>query len=224
MRDTVNRQATTATRTLATFALACGLALAASGCSILGGSKEPVTIYAPDPRVPADPAWPAVNWQLEIARPQASRMLDSLRIAVRPTPGELQVYKGANWAKSPAEQLGDALLRTLEDSQKIGAVARQGTGIAADYRLAMELRRYEADYAGGATPSAVIEVSAKLLSIGDQRVVASRTFLQAAPATATDTAAVTDAFGHALAQVTHDIAGWVLQAGGARATPPRPGR
>ena len=195
-----------------------GAALVASlaACSILGGSREPVTIYAPDPRIPADPSWPHAAWQLSIGRPEAARIVDSSRIAVRPSPGELQVYKGAAWAKTPSEQLQDTVLRTLEDSQKIAAVARQGSGIAADYKLEMDLRRYEADYAGGAVPAATIEVNAKLLRSIDQDVVASRTFLQAVPAAGTDTALVAQAFGQALAAIGHDIAGWTLASGNAR--------
>lgn len=183
------------------------------GCSILGGSREPVTIYAPEPRVAPDPAWPQADWQLSIARPTAPRMIDSVRIAVRPVPGELQVYKGAIWAKGPDEQLQDALLRTLEDSGRIHAVARQGSGIAADYRLELDLRRYEADYAGNPAPAATIEVSAKLLHAGDREVVAAKTFLQAVPAAGTDTALVAQAFGHALGAIAHDIAGWTLDSG-----------
>jgi cholesterol transport system auxiliary component len=195
--------------------LAAALAVAVGGCSLLGGSKEPATIYAPMPRVQADPAWPALDAQLSIGPPHVAGMLDGVRIAVRPVPGELQVYKGALWAKTPSEQLQDAVLRTLEDSQKIAAVARQGSGIAADYKLEMDLRRYEADYAGGAVPAATIEVNAKLLRSIDQEVVASRTFLQAMPAAGTDTAQVAQAFGQALAAIGHDIAGWTLASGNA---------
>ncbi|NUS37800.1 MAG: ABC transporter [Lysobacter sp.] len=192
--------------------LAACLATAVAGCAILGGEKSPVTVYAPEPRVPADPAWPQADWQLAIARPQATRMLDGLRIAVRPTPGELQVYKGASWAKSPGEQLEDAILRTLEDSGKLRAVARQGSGIAADCTLLTDLRHYEAVYAGGAVPSAVIELNAKLLSTDDQ-VSASRTFHEEAPAATAATADVAAAFGQALARVTADVSGWTLAAG-----------
>lgn len=201
-----------------------GLAMLLAGCSILGGSREPVTIYAPDPRVAPDPAWPQADWQLSIGKPTASRMVDSVRIAVRPVPGELQVYKGAIWAKGPDEQLQDALLRTLEDSGRIAAVARQGSGIAADYRLELDLRRYEADYAGNASPAATIEVNAKLLHAGDREVVAAKTFLQAAPASGTDTALVAQAFGQALGAIAHDIAGWTLESGVAheRAEKPAP--
>jgi cholesterol transport system auxiliary component len=198
------------------FAMAlAGLLLA--GCSILGGSRTPSTIYAPDPRVAPDPAWPNVSWQLAIAHPDAARMIDSQRIAVRPTPGELQVYRGASWAKSPSDQVEDTVLHALEDSQKIAAVARKGSGVAADYTLLMELRRYDADYAGHAVPAATIEVNAKLLHSPDQDIVASHTFLQAVPAAATDTASVARAFDTALGNIGHDIVGWTLASGDAYA-------
>ncbi len=186
-----------------------------AGCSILGGSKEPVTVYAPDPRVAPDASWPHVTWQLEIARPDAARTLDSLRIAVRPRPEELQVYKGASWAKRPSEQIEDMVLRTLEDSQKITAVAPNGSGMTADYTLLMELRRYEADYAGNSVPAATIEINAKLLHARTQAIVASHTFLQAVPAGGTDTASVAQAFGTALGTLAHDVAGWTLATGDA---------
>lgn len=192
-------------------AVCCGLA----GCGVLGGTKDASTIYAPDPRVQADPAWPTVDWQLSLSHPEAARMVDSLRIAVRPTPGELQVYKGANWAKTPTEQLEDTVLRALEDSGKIPAVARQGSGIAADYKLVMDLRRFEADYAGNAVPSAVVEANVKLLHAPDQDVVASRTFLASTPAGTTDVASVTVAFSQALGRIGADIAGWTLTQGDA---------
>ena len=185
------------------------------GCSILGGNKTPSTIYAPDPRVQADPSWPAVDWQLTLSPPTAGRMVDSQRIAVRPTPGELQVYKGAVWAKSPSEQVTDTVLHALEDSGKIPAVARQGSGITADYKLVMDLRRFEADYAGAAVPKATIEVSAKLLHASDQDIAASHIFLQAVPAASTDVAAVTQAFDQALGMIGRDITGWILSSGDA---------
>jgi cholesterol transport system auxiliary component len=198
--------------------LSAGLSLVAlvAGCSALGGSKTPSTIYAPEPTVAIDPSWPNVDWQLAISHPEAARMIDTLRIAVRPSPGELEVYKGASWAKTPSDQLQDTVLHALEDSHKIPAVARQGTGMAADYTLLSELRRFEADYAGAAVPQATIEVNVKLLQATDQDVVATQTFRQAVPASGTDTAAVAQAFDMALGAIAHDIVGWTLVNGNQR--------
>lgn len=200
---------TTTSRTRLLFALPLLLALGA--CSILGGSqKAPTTLYAPDPRVQADPSWPSVDWQLSISDPEAARMVDSLRIAVRPSSEEVQVYKGASWAKMPSDMVEDAVLRALEDSGKIPGVARQGSGVAGDYKLVMDIRRFESDYAGGATPNATIEINAKLLHTAGPDIVAARTFVQSVPANSTAVPDVVDAFNRGLGQAAHDIGGWTL--------------
>lgn len=197
--------------------LAAGAVLATllAGCaSILGGgSDERTTVYSPDPRAALDPALPRVSWQLALGATTGPRTVDSYRIAVRPTPDEVQVYRGAGWARTPSEMLQSTVLRALEDSGKIGSVARQGTGIAADYRLLIDLRRFEADYAGNAVPAATIEFNAKLVHGVDQSIVASRTFLQAQPAAGTDLPQVVDAFSRALEAVGGELAGWVLVSG-----------
>lgn len=202
-------------RTLVRIALAAALVLPLAGCALMGAGKgDGATQYAPDPRVPPEPTWPTVGWSLTVAQPTATRAIDSARIAVRPTPQELQVYKGAQWAKRPSEMLEDAVLRALEDSGRIGTVSRQGTGIATDYRLVLDVRRFESDYATG-SPTATIEVRAKLLHGTAPDVVASRTFLQAIPARDTAVPAVVDAFETALAGMARELAGWTLATGAA---------
>ena len=219
---------TFAVRTLARLALALALASTLAACGSLlgagGGDRDRSTIYAPDPRVEADPAWPRADWQLTLSPPTAARMIDSFRIAVRPTPSELQVYRGASWSKTPTDMLQDTVLRTLEDSGHIPAVARQGAGITADYKLVIDLRRFEADYNGNALPAATIEANAKLIHNIDQTVVGSRTFLAAEPAASTEVAQVVDAFSVALQNVSGEMVGWILESGTAHElTHDRPG-
>lgn len=193
-----------------------GLAiLMLAGCSILGGkTNDPITIYTLDPRVQTDPSWPTVDWQLSMTSPNAARIIDTQRIVVRPTANEFQVYKDASWAKRPSDMIEDSLLRTLEDSGKIPAVARQGSGVAANYKLVLDVRSFEADYVQpGAMPVATIEVNAKLLHSRDQQVIASRTFLQAQPASSTAVSDVVVAFEQSLHDVTSQLAGWILTTG-----------
>lgn len=197
--------------------LAACVALLA-GCSVLGSKqRDPVTIYAPVIKVAADPDWPVVSWQLAVAKPTAARVVDSARIGVRPVPGEVQVYKGVSWSQPSTDLVETTVLRGLEDSGKIRAVARVGSGIRADYKLVMDLRRFESDYAGNAVPAATIEVTAKLLHATDQRIVASHTFLQVEPAAGTDVAQVAAAFEQALEKVGSQLVGWVLTTGEADA-------
>ena len=194
------------------IALAALLATLA-GCSSLLGPKDTPTIFAPEIAATADPAWPSVTWPLGTVRPTSARILDGTRIAVSPVPGELQVYKSAMWARTPPEMLEETVLRMLEDSGKIPAVARQGSGIGADYRLVMDIRHFEADYAGGGTPSAVIEVNAKLLHTPDQSVAGSRTFRHVQPAAGIEVGRVAEAFGQALGTISREVAGWTLATG-----------
>ncbi|WP_066093714.1 ABC-type transport auxiliary lipoprotein family protein [Xanthomonas massiliensis] len=192
-----------------------------AACSMLaGGRSAPTTLYAPQVHVAPDPSWPRVDWQLVVAKPTATRLVDSARILVRPTPDEIQVYRGAAWVQPATDMLQDTLLRGLEDSGRITGVAATATGIRADYRLVLDLRRFESDYAGAAVPAATIEANAKLIHAADQRIVATRNFVQAVPATSTDTAAVVRAFEQALGRIAPDIVGWTLAAGQADAQRP----
>lgn len=200
-------------------AVALVLCGALAGCSILGSGGDRggrSTIFAPDPRATVAASAPSVDWQLAVSQPTGARAIDSYRIAVRPTRGELQVYRGASWARTPGDMLQDALLRALEDSGKIDAIARQGSGLAADYRLVIDLRRFEAEYAGDvATPSVVIEFNAKLLHPVDQGIVASRTFLRTEPAAGVEVPVVVEAFSRGLETVTGELAEWILVSGDA---------
>lgn len=190
------------------------LPIALAGCSVLSDSRSPPpTIYAPLPQVQASADWPQVQWQLTIARPEAARMLDTLRIAVRPNGQEMQVYAGSNWARPPADQIVDALMQVLADSGRAPAVTRQGSGMGNDYRLLLDLRRFDSDYAGQTNPQAVIEVNAKLLRMRDQRVIANQTFRQAHQAADNEVPQVVAAFETGLTALTHDLAGWTLRAG-----------
>jgi len=201
------RTATRAALGMATLALLTGCT------SLLGGSKQTSTVYAPDAHVQASQDWPQVRWQLALGRTSGARSADSLRIAVRPSPNELQVYKDAQWAKSPGDMLEDGVLHALEDSGRIAVVARQGSGFASDYRLLLDVRRFESDYAGNAVPAATIEVTAKLLHVKDQQLAGSRTFLQSQPAATTAVPDVVKAFEQALTAVSGEIAGWALAKG-----------
>src|SRR5690606_26869548 len=137
----------------------------------------------------------------------------SPRISVRPSGSEVQVYAGASWAQPSTELLETTVLRAFEDSGRISGVARSDIGIRPEYRLIMDIRRFEADYARRAAPSATIQLPAKLMHRRDQRVVASRTFLAAEPAARTAVPLVVDAFEQALATVAADIVGWTLASG-----------
>ena len=183
-----------------------------AGCSLVP-KKAPLSLYSPEAHVQADPAWPTVHWQLQIPRPHASELIDSPRIVVRPADGELQVYQGAIWAEPAPDLLLDAVLRAFEDSGRIPGVARRGSGVAGDYELVLDLRRFESDYAGGSTPSADVEVVAKLVANRANTVVAMRTLREKVPAQSTNVGDVSRAFETALTNTVQQLVGWTLVEG-----------
>ena len=194
---------------IAALALA---ALALAGCGILP-KQETLALYRPEPGIATDAAWPQANWQLQIARPYADDMHDSARILVRPRSGELQVYKGAAWTQPAPDMVLDTLLRAFADSGRLAGVARRGEGVNAQYELLLDLRRFESDYNDGATPSARIELGARLVHNADNRVVASRVFDVDATAEGTDVAQVNRAFADALGEIGAQVIGWSLTEG-----------
>ena len=197
------------TKTARVLSTIAALAMLA-GCSVLP-KQEDITIHSALSRIAPDPAWPQVRAQLLVTRPTADRMLGDPRIVVRPALGELQVYHGATWAESPPEMVQRSVLQLLEDSGRLKGVAARGGGISGDYELAMDIRRFDSDYAGGTAPNAVVEIAARVVAT-DGNVVAYRLFHAEVPATSTAVPAVVQAFQQALAKDSSDIAGWTLGA------------
>ncbi len=183
-----------------------------AGCGILP-KHETLTLYRPEPTITTDAGWPQVRWQLQIVLPYADDMHDSARILVRPQAGELQVYKGAAWTQPAPDLVLDTLMRAFADSGRLAGVARRGEGVSAQYELLLDLRRFESEYNEGATPSARIELGARLVHNADNRVVASRVFDATTPADGTAVVAINRAFKQGLSETTMQLIGWTLSEG-----------
>lgn len=181
-----------------------------SACGILP-EKQAITLYNPQLNVKPDPAWSATRAQISVQRPSALGLIDSPRILVRPNANEMQVYGGAAWVDSAPEIIQSSVVQLLEDSGATRTTVRRGAGIPGEYELLMDVRHFEADYSGGATPTVIVEISAKLVRADASGVIENRVFRAAAPAAGTDIAQVVAAFDDALSKAAFDIAGWTLQ-------------
>lgn len=216
-RRHAHRPHTRATLGLSVLALTVMLA----GCGILP-ERETVQLYAPQPTLAADPAWPCARWQLSLPRPHADAAHDAERILVRPRAGELQVYKGAVWAQSAPDLVHDLVFRAFSTSPCLAGVARRGEGVSADYELLLDLRAFEADYTrgggdadtAGVAPHVIIEIGARLVHKRDSRIVASHVFAADIVAAGTGVADVNRAFEAGLQQTLPQIVGWTLAQGG----------
>jgi cholesterol transport system auxiliary component len=195
-----------------------------TGCLGLGGDKN-VVVYSPQVKIEVKPEWPSVSWPLVIGRPMASEALDSSGIAVRPAPGELQVYAEAQWSDAAPDMLQTALVHGFEDSGKIASVGRMSTGLHGDFGLMLDLRQFESVYEDPSQPpSAVIEVQAKLLANANNSVLATRTFRVVVPARDKEVPQVVDAFRGAMTDVVGQVVGWTLMTGQANVQAPASAR
>jgi cholesterol transport system auxiliary component len=184
-----------------------------AGCGVIP-KREPVAIFEPTRASPAPRAdWPQAQWSLLVAKPAASAMLDSDRIAVRPQAGVITVYKAAAWTDPAPDLVQSALVHRFEDSGKILSVARPGAGVRGDYTLQTELRVFDSVYASAGRPEAQVEIYAKLVKASSGEVVAARTFRETEAASSENVGSVVDAFGVALGRATDQIVGWTLAAG-----------
>ncbi|GAB3735799.1 hypothetical protein GCM10028794_15680 [Silanimonas algicola] len=193
-------------------ALPLVLAVFLAGCLSLGDRAE-LVVYAPRVSVNAHDAWPTLDRTLAIGKPEASALLDSDRIAVRPGPATLQVYSGAIWADSAPDLVQSALVGSFADQSRLRAVVRPTDGLGADLLLRLDLRHFEAVYVDDAkTPTVVVELQATLVDQRAHRVIDSRRFRAERTTEREKLPSVVVAFEAALGEVATAMLPWVLEA------------
>jgi len=194
------------------------LILLLCSCSGILSRPEPPQVFTPTIRMPAGTNSATVNWQLQIGKPIASRALDNARIAVLPTPGEIQAYRGAAWSDAAPELLQTLIVRAFEDSGRIVGVGRQSSGLRSEFLLLLELRALQAEYRQpDAAPVAVVEFGAQLVQASSNRVLAARRFRTEQAADSTELRDVIGALELGLGQEIAALLDWTLQTGEANA-------
>ena len=198
--------------------LALVMALPLAGCISLIKEPDPIAVYALRPQLPDNASLPMVNWSLTVIRPNAVAFLDSNRIAVRPEPNVLQVYKGANWSESLPDLVQANLVQALENSGRIKSVSRQNSGVPAEVAMLVDIRQFESVYAADAKiPDAVIQMHVKVLEYPSNRVIAAQTFSVTVPSASKDIPDVVQAFESGLNTVNAEIIAFTLANGRGKA-------
>lgn len=194
--------------------LALLMALPLAGCISLIKEPDPIAVYALRSEAIDAANLPEVNWSLTVIRPNSVAFLDSNRIAVRPEPNVLQVYKGANWSESLPDLVQANLVQALENSGRIKSVSRQNSGVPAEVAMLVDIRQFESVYAPDAKiPDAVIQMHVKVLEYPSNRVIAVKTFNAVVPSASKDIPDVVLAFERGLNTVTADIVAFTLANG-----------
>jgi cholesterol transport system auxiliary component len=206
-----------------TFLLGSGAVLLLSGCSIgdqLGeviGPPPPPQIYMLAPGVPSAAAGPRVPWQLAISVPEASASIDTVRIALSPTPTTLDFFADAAWQDRTPVMIQALMLEAFENTQRV-SVARNTDGLLADYLLRTEIREFQARYLNGAPtpempappPQISIRVDARLIAVPGRRIAGNTSIVQTANATGNDMVSIVTAFNQAVSAALAELVEWTL--------------
>ena len=186
----------------------CGAsaAMLVSGCASL---REPPATFELSAPAPAAQRASASRSQILIPEPTATKSLDSQQIVIRPTPQTIETLGGSQWSDRLPRLVQLRLLQAFQNTGRVGAVGVPGQGLAIDYQIVTELRRFEVEAGTGA--NAVVEVSVKALNDRTGVVRSTRIFRGTAPVTGTGNAAYVEALDTAFGDVADEIVAWTLR-------------
>lgn len=201
-------------RSTARHGVLLGLLLLGGCGGLLPGNGPAPSLFTLSPKSTFRPDLPAVTWQLVVEEPVASGGVDTNKIAVEPTPFEVQFYADVRWVERAPRMVQTLLIESFENTGKIVAVGRQSVGLRADYNLKSELRHFAAVYpAGSKTPNAWVRINVKLVGEPRENIIAFRNFEQIVPAKSAAVKDVVEAFDEALGKVLRAMVEWTLAEG-----------
>jgi cholesterol transport system auxiliary component len=176
-----------------------------TGCGSIGGMLTVTDTY--DLTAPSNVKVPGgTAAQILVADPQALQVLDSDRVMVRDGI-EVRYLSGAQWTDRLPRLVQARLIQTFENSGRARAVGKPGQGLAIDYQVVTDLRRFEYQ---AKERRAAVEISVKLMNDHDGRVVATQIFRGDVPVTSDASSAIISALDQALDRVLVSIMKWVF--------------
>ncbi|ORE89683.1 ABC-type transport auxiliary lipoprotein family protein [Aurantimonas sp. 22II-16-19i] len=182
--------------------------LAALVAALLGGC----TAVPPDTFELSSPADVTVRGatraQILIPEPTAIKTLDNDKIVVKTAPYAVEYLAQSQWSDRLPRMVQLRLLQAFENTGRIGAVGVPGQGLAIDYQLVMEIRRFEIDVAGPAT--ARIEISVKALNDRNGTVRSTKIFTVAVPTGGAGNDTYVAALNRAFDRISGEIVVWTL--------------
>lgn len=148
----------------------------------------------------------AVRGTLAIGLPTALQALDSERVVVQPSPGVINYLGGARWSDRLPRLVQARIVEAFENGKRIRAVVRGDGQYRSDYQLATELREF--GVLAGGEPTAVVEISARIVNERTGRVIAAQSFTARAETSSVDGPSATAAINHAFGIVLIDLVRW----------------
>ena len=195
--------------------IAAPLAPLAGACESLvpGASAPPPNLYRLTPKSTFRQDLPRVKWQLILELPLANAGLNTTRIALWPTPTQLEYYARSSWTDRGPAMVLTLMIESFENSDKIVSVGRESVGLRADFVLKSELREFQADYLAPGAPQANVGINVKLVQMPERVIIGSQKFRARVDAEDDNMEAIIEAFDAALGRVLKNVVEWTLSTG-----------
>jgi cholesterol transport system auxiliary component len=179
------------------------LAFALAGCAGGGdGGMQTFELIAPQEYTEARRA----RGTLAVALPTSIRVIDSERVIVQPTAGEVNYLSGARWSDRVPRLVQSRIIQAFENSGRVRAVTREGDSLRTDYKIDTEIREFGVIIAP--QRQAVVELSVRLVNARTNQVTATSVFTARADTSSVDGPSATAAINHAFGIVLIDMVRW----------------
>jgi cholesterol transport system auxiliary component len=201
-------------KTLATMLVA---AVLCTGCvgSLLESGNEAPEVYRLAGASLQDRGNP-LPLALAVAPPRASPSLDTERIAVVQPDSRFDYFSGVRWAEPAPQMLQQLLVRALAADGRFATVVAAPSRVPADLTVDVELRSFEAVYAGGAAgPRVSVEMQVTLVDARKARRLVSFVVRKESAAADNRRAAVLESFERATAEALQETVARLREASAA---------
>ena len=142
---------------------------------------------------------------LAVAPPRAAASLDTERIAVVQPDSRFDYFSGVRWAEPAPQMLQQLLVRALAADGRFATVVAAPSRVPADLSLDVELRSFEAVYAGGAAvPVVRVEMQVTLVDARKAQRLASFVVRKESAAADNRRTAVLESFERATAEALQE--------------------
>ena len=200
-------------------------AAAVSGCSgLFHSNARPEQVYylrAPSAGAPegsgaggaSNPAALVPPASLRVTHPLASPGLDTPRIMLVQNDHRMNFFAGSRWPSAVPDVIESLVAQTLRASGAWASVEDTASPFPSDYLLQTAIRRFEADYTGGAAAPVVYVVIDCVIGRGEGRdVIATFSASGSAPASANRLSEVVNAFEQASGAALSSLASQAVRA------------
>ncbi len=201
-------------RRLSVFALVTALS-GCAGLTSLNSAATPTDLYLLTPKSTFDPSLPRLRQQIVVAEPTATAAVSTDRIAVQPSPFEVEYLPRARWVDRAPLIIQALLIESYENSGRVDAVGRSAIGLSADYIIVTDVREFQARVPDGAPEDsplqAQVRLNIKIVYTELDRIIASNSFERTVTTASDDTKDVVAAFDQALGSTMRNAVEWSIR-------------